>query len=72
MTSKFRPTASIDGNSLNWNSPPSTVDNGTFSDAKDEIDMIELMEQENDEKTEKEGVGYRNGFILIFILILFR
>ena len=34
--------------------------------------MIELMEQENDEKTEKEGVGYRNGFILIFILILFR
>ena len=37
-----------------------------FSDAKDEIDMIELMEQENDEKTEKEGGGYRNGFILIF------
>ena len=38
-----------------------------FSDAKDEIDMIELMEQENDEKTEKEGGGYRNGFILIFV-----
>ena len=28
--------------------------------------MIELMEQENDEKTEKEAGGYRNGFILIF------
>ena len=38
-----------------------------FSDAKDEIDMIELMEQENDEKTEKEAGGYRNGFILIFV-----
>ena len=26
--------------------------------------MIELMDQENDEKTEKEGAhGYRNGFI---------
>ena len=29
--------------------------------------MIELMEQENEEKTEKEGGGYRNGFILIFV-----
>ena len=29
--------------------------------------MIELMEQENDEKTEKEAGGYRNGFILIFV-----
>ena len=41
--------------------------NTFFSDAKDEIDMIELMEQENEEKTEKEGGGYRNGFILIFV-----
>ena len=41
--------------------------NTFFSDAKDEIDMIELMEQENEEKTEKEGGGYRNGFIMIFV-----
>ena len=41
---------------------------GAIGDAKkDEIDMIELMEQENDEKTEKEAGGYRNGFILIFV-----